>query len=129
MKTWESLGIDVSKITGQGKTTCPKCSDSRKKHKDPCLSVNIAEGVFCCHHCGWHGSLESRVYAKPNEVQEPLSEKMLAHFKERGISKETLEKLKVTMCSTYFPQIDKQKDAVCFNYYRNGELVNIKYRG
>lgn len=48
MKTWESLGIDVSKIAGQGKTTCPKCSDSRKKHKDPCLSVNIAEGVFNC---------------------------------------------------------------------------------
>lgn len=128
MKTWESLGIDVSKITGQGKTTCPKCSDSRKKYKDPCLSVNIPDGVFNCHHCGWHGSLESRVYAQPKEYGEQLSEKTLAYFNSRGISEDTLKRVKITEGKTYFPQIEKERNSIHFNYFREGNLINIKYR-
>ena len=35
-------------------TRCPKCSDLRKKRRDPCLSVKILDDgvVWNCHHCG-----------------------------------------------------------------------------
>lgn len=128
MKSWQDLGIDVSKINKQGKTTCPKCSDSRKKTNDPCLSVNIAEEVFNCHHCGWHGSLQNRIYTLPKEEGETLSEKTLAYFKSRAITEETLKQCKVTEGMTFFPQVGRERNSIHFNYYRNNHLINIKYR-
>lgn len=128
MKTWENLGIDVSRINKQGKTTCPKCSDGRKKQKDPCLSVNIEEGVYNCHHCGWHGTLNSRDYALPKEMGVNLTEKTLKYFESRGITKATLDFCKVTEGSTYFPQIEKERNAIHFNYFREKKLINVKYR-
>lgn len=41
----------------QQKTTCPQCSQERRKKRERCLSVNLAEGLWHCHHCGWQGSL------------------------------------------------------------------------
>jgi twinkle protein len=37
------------------KTTCPRCSHTRKHKDDPCLSVKIdGEGVVGnCHNCAW----------------------------------------------------------------------------
>ena len=51
--TFEENGIYVNATSGEVKTQCPKCSTSRKKSSDPCLAVNIDEGVWFCHHCGW----------------------------------------------------------------------------
>ena len=51
-------GIELKKSSGQVKTKCPKCSHDRKKKSDPCLSVNIDEGIWNCHNCGWHGSIK-----------------------------------------------------------------------
>ena len=46
----QDYGINTKgRIAGQFKTTCPKCSHGRKKKSDPCLSVNIDEGVWNCH--------------------------------------------------------------------------------
>ena len=56
--TFEENGIFLRDTSGQEKTTCPECSNSRRKSKDKCLSVNIDEGVWHCHHCGWKGSLK-----------------------------------------------------------------------
>ena len=28
----------------------------------------------------------------------------------------------------YMPQVSKERQVICFNYYRDGELINIKYR-
>ena len=39
------------------KVTCRKCSHTRKKKNDKCLSVNEAKGTFYCHHCHWTGNL------------------------------------------------------------------------
>jgi twinkle protein len=58
-RTWEELGIDVKgKTSGQGSTTCPKCSEYRKKKKAPCLSVDLDNGLYHCNHCSWSGSLK-----------------------------------------------------------------------
>ena len=46
-----NLGIRLRRRSGSEKTTCPKCSESRRNKKDPCLSVNITNGEFNCHNC------------------------------------------------------------------------------
>lgn len=127
MKTWQSLGIDISRINGQGKTTCPQCSAERHKLNDPCLSVNVTEGVYNCHHCGWAGGLKEK-YSVPQNIGNELTEKTTAYFESRGISKATLDKAKVTEETVYFPQVLKERKAIRFNYFRNGKLTNIKYR-
>ena len=45
--------------TGQVYTTCPLCSHTRKKAKDPCFSVNLDDGVFHCWHCDVEGKLKT----------------------------------------------------------------------
>tara|TARA_B100001964_G_scaffold148276_1_gene163388 strand:- start:668 stop:2809 length:2142 start_codon:yes stop_codon:yes gene_type:complete len=58
MKTFADFGIHINEIKGGNqKTTCPKCSHTRQKNTEPCLSVNHDEGVYYCHHCDWKGSL------------------------------------------------------------------------
>ena len=48
------------RTTGNHKITCPECSASRRKKKDPCLSVTVkADGaVWKCHHCDWKGCVK-----------------------------------------------------------------------
>ena len=40
---------------GQRYGVCPRCSATRKKKRDPCLSVKIESDkvLVCCHHCQW----------------------------------------------------------------------------
>ena len=59
MKTFEDFGIKLPSKgrSGQVHTQCPSCSSQRRKKKAACLSVNIDEGVWLCHHCGWAGTL------------------------------------------------------------------------
>lgn len=132
----QELGIDTSKIKKQGKTTCPKCSHKRKSKKDPCLSVNIESGLYRCHNCGWYGSVfkktekEIREYKKPVFVNRTeLSKNVVDWFFTRGIRQQTLIDLKVTESNDYMPQLQRSVQCINFNYFRGGELVNIKYRG
>ena len=53
--SFEEVGIYLRNTSGQEKTKCPECSPNRRKKADPCLSVNIDEGIWNCHHCGWKG--------------------------------------------------------------------------
>ena len=53
----------------------------------------------------------------------------LEWFERRGISQATLERNKVTVRKVWFPQTKDERLAFCFPYYRDGELVNVKYRG
>jgi twinkle protein len=97
-----NLGIKLRRRSGTEKTTCPKCSESRRNKKDPCLSVNITEGVYNCHNCGWKGNVKSferkdsrKNYQKPSQdmlKQMELSEKVVNYFGTRGISEATLKK-------------------------------------
>lgn len=141
MKTWADFGLDIPPTAGgEYHTTCPQCSAERRKKTARCLSVNVEEGVWICHHCGWTGTLKEG--ARRNEIhwQKPrwrkpeprplvdLPEKMLAWFRDRGISQETLRRFKVTAAKVYMPQVEDTVSAVMFPYYRGGELVNAKYR-
>ena len=132
---FSDLGIDIktSKTIGEYYTTCPKCSNDRKKKRVKCLSVNLESKVFFCNHCGWKGGLKPerivKQYFKPVWTNNTsLSDKVVQWFKARGISQQTLIYSKVTEQQEWMPQVEKKVNCICFNYFRNGELVNTKYR-
>jgi twinkle protein len=136
MKTFEDYGIHVNGTEyGETHTTCPECSSSRKKKNHKCLSVNVTEEVWTCHHCGWTGSLSNGngngvIYKalpaviKPNkkpdfEYSSDLPEKVYRYLvDQRCIPENVLKRNKV--CS--------ENGAILFPYIKDGECVNIKYR-
>lgn len=69
-----------------------------------------------------------KAYVKPVLKDGQISAKWLQWFNERGISGKTLQDFKVTMANEWMPKAKSVVDAICFNYYRDGELVNVKYR-
>ena len=134
--TFHDNGIQIKKNSGQVKTKCPKCSYGRKKKSDPCLSVNIDEGIWNCHNCGWKGTLkqndymEKTVFVRPKKLIKisKYSDGMIKYFAKRGISEKTLIDNKVSEGMEYMPQVQSERNTIQFNYYKNSELINIKYR-
>ena len=123
------IQIPPGKITGQVYTQCPKCSHDRKKKLNKCLSVNIDQGLWHCHHCAWTGSLTKKKYILPKwENKTELPEKIIDWFLQRNIKQETLILMKITASTEWMPQVEANRNAICFNYFRDEELVNIKYR-
>jgi twinkle protein len=128
-------GLDVGKSQG----TCPLCSSSRKPEnkKAKCASYDWERGLGTCHNCDNSFQLHTykrkgraeRDYIKP-EVQKvkAVVDKTLEWFNTRGISKNTLDDLKVSTGKEYMPQTGKPENTIQFNYYVGGELTNIKYR-
>ena len=128
-------GLEAGKTQG----TCPLCSSSRKpEHKKAkCSSYDWERGLGTCHNCNKSYQLHTyqrkgkteREYIKPDYGHKhPVIDKTLEWFKTRGISKDTLDDLKVSTGSEYMPQTSKQENTIQFNYYVGGDLVNVKYR-
>jgi twinkle protein len=134
---FHEYGIIIKRASGQVKTKCPKCSHERKKKNETCLSVNIDEGVWNCHNCGWNGSLkkqnsymENKTYIIPKE-KESISQypvNVLEWFADRGISEQTIKENRIVIDMEYMPQMNKEVNTIQFNYYRDSKLINIKYR-
>ncbi len=107
-------------------TICSVCNPYRKKKSDKCMSINTESGVFLCHHCGHSGKDKSiagdyQPPAKPLDLKLPdsgLPESVSDFFKDRGISQTILKRNK----------IGYKNSAIIFPYFRNGKVVNIKYR-
>jgi twinkle protein len=133
-----NLGIKLRRRSGQEKTTCPQCSESRRNKKDTSLSVNITEGTYNCHHCGWKGSVKhfqqkerKKQFDKPDQSMLKsisLNEKVIAYAKGRGISEETLKRFMIHAKEDWMPQTQKKERCIVFPYIRGGELINAKYR-
>lgn len=121
------LGIDLrNKWSGEVKTTCPKCAHQRKKKNDPSLGVNIDDGVWKCHHCGWSGSVNQ--YVRPEARPELKSDKIFTYFTNRAIVPETVSKFKISEGVEWMPQDQKEHKVICFNYYLEDDLINIKFK-
>lgn len=134
MKTFSDYNIRIpSGASGQVKVICPQCTPHLRKAKNKNskdLSVDTIKGIWNCHNCGWTGSLgkEEKIYKKPTTVELPLSAKVIAYFKGRGINENTLKFFGITEKMEWMPQDEKEVNCVLFPYIRNKQWVNIKYR-
>lgn len=137
MKSFGDFGIDLRGRTGtEIKTTCPKCSQERKKKAYPCLNVNTEKGVWHCWHCDWSGTLAGgvwqapkiqKVYSKP-AIKDGIARVWHDWLVSRGITPETIKRNKLANTTVYMPQVEREVDAVGFPYWMSGELFNVKYR-
>jgi len=126
----------------EGKTqgVCPLCSSDRKPEnkKAKCASYDWERGLGTCHNCNKTFQLHSyqrkgasdKVYVRPNtpDFIEEVSTNVEKWFDGRGISKESLKKLKVTEGSEFMPQTGQMENTIHFNYFIGDQLINVKYR-
>ena len=131
MADFRDLGIQLKGNRNQQKVMCPNCRKlGKENYKDTCLSVNISEGIYNCHKCGWNGKvkqqkdyiLETKIYKKPERKNmKRLTEQGKKFLLSRGITEEVIENNKI-ISST-----DNRN--IIFPYLRNGEITNFKTRG
>lgn len=137
----------LSGRSGQVKVRCPFCDEMRSDKRDKSLSIDATTYLYHCHYCQASGVLRSKMgeilskdqrnfqpkkkpYSKPTKkinTDKRYSESFLSWFQGRCISEDTLRKAKVTQETEVMPNVGKT-GVVAFNYYLNGELVNIKFR-
>lgn len=152
---FSAFGIDIPiGRRGKIKMFCPQCHETRRNKRDKSLSVNIDTGMFNCHYCGFagcavvHDEQDKQEWMKrqpwynpsPLKRQKPqykkpkatgnstLSPRLIAYFASRGISADTLEAFRITEGKEWMPQKNVEANTVQFNYYREGQLVNTKFR-
>ena len=58
----------------------------------------------------------------------PVDTKVEGWFKTRGISKGTLNDLKISEGEEWMPQTSKKENTIKFNYFMGDQLINVKYR-
>jgi twinkle protein len=135
-------GIQFKMRGDEAVSNCPFCPDKDRK-----FSVNVKSGAYRCFHensCGVSGSfvdLQKRFgdqpkrlnekspfisskkpknYAKPKTVIAPVSSPVMEYLeKTRSFTKETI---------SYFKIGAKGEDTVEIPFYKDGILVNVKYR-
>ena len=129
--------VDQFHFTESTRVACPYCSHERKKGKSKDMTLTRKQDgavVFHCHHCQTSGSVQPEQERKLSAVPNPIivSNKLQTqHYDwlaERGISKQTADKMKLFASEKYFSKLGKSADAIGFPYYRNGALVAAKYR-
>lgn len=123
----------------QQKVLCPQCSSNRKKSDEPCLSVNIEQGVCNCKNCGWstgvnggvriaeHFVKKEYVLPKYNPEKWQLNKETIEYFKTRGISASTLKNNQIGSVLGSFHKGDEQENIISFPYIKD-KIVNVKYR-
>ena len=129
--------IDVQK-NGENQMICPECSASRNKKTDKCFSFNLSKGAGRCNHCQIV-LVEKKDFEPKNvkiEFKRPkiielskYTDNCLKFFKSRLISEKTLLELKVRESIEWMPKAESEIPIIQFNYFRNGELINVKSRG
>lgn len=136
----EEYHIEVNK-NGENQMPCPVCSPHRKKKTVKCFSYNLNKGAGYCNHCNislvekkefepkYVKTIYKRPVAKKIESGTKYSPDVLKFFSARKISENTLLRFKVTEGIEWMPKAQANINTIQFNYFRNNELINIKYRG
>ena len=134
MKTFEDYGINTKRSSGKEKLQCPECTPTRRNKRDKSLSVDHDKQVWNCHNCGWAGGLkpdtvkQEKEYTLPVENNSGVSDKVLQWFEGRGISKATVMHFNTGEERSYMPAVGDHRNCITFPYYRDGKLINVKYR-
>ena len=116
------------------RSICPECSHNRKKKTDKCLHWDVGGKRGFCHNCATsfyeYSPFEPKEYVCPEWKNiTRLSDKAVKYFEGRMISQDTLVKMKVYSDEEFMPQIGAKVEAICFPYFSNDKLINIKFRG
>ena len=128
------------------------------KEKTASFNVSNDKGIYKCFGCGRSGdviqfimehenksyyesikfladkynieleSFNQKKYDRPVQRLTKLSESVIKYFEDRKISNNTLLRFNVTESVEWMPKAQAEVRAICFNYYRDEELINIKYR-
>jgi len=132
--------FNVFGIASKAKTsTCPKCSEHRKKKNDKCMSVFWDTGLGQCNHCGETIQLHTykskeqpeKEYVKPilSLIKPSYSDELIKYSLDiRGISESTLKRFKITEAKEWMPKAKGVVNCILFNYYVDNILTNVKYR-
>lgn len=73
---------------------------------------------------------ESKEIVRPIPRVEKISKEFIDNFeKKRKISNNTLLRFGISEGFEWMPKAKKEVKVICFNYVKDGELVNIKFRG
>lgn len=128
--------LDLRKVSGDELSTCPKCSHTRKGSNKSlkCLSWNHDKTAGYCHHCKTTFVIQKdfeprKEYKRPEwQNNTKLSDKVVRWFEGRGITQFSLRRANITEGMEFMPQEGKPMNTIQFNYFRGGELINIKYR-
>lgn len=116
------------------RSICPECSHNRKKKTDKCLKWDKAKNRGYCHNCNTsffeYRPHEAKEYVCPKWTNKTeLTDKAVRYFESRMIRQEVLIKMRVYTDNEFMPQFSKEVDVICFPYFFNDKLINIKYRG
>ncbi len=135
VSTKETYEIEPRK-SGENPMPCPACADHHPKNaKRKCFSWNDQKKTGRCHRCEasfveFRPKVRETVYIKPDfNDQTKLSDDHLKYFHGRMISNEALNKGGVYSGRQFMPQLEKEVPVVCFPFFDQGELINVKYRG
>jgi twinkle protein len=126
------IDFDQSK---KARYKCPECADGRKNSKAKDLEYYPDTQRAYCFHCSTtlyeYKPFESaQVYTVPEwKNKTALSDKSVKYFEGRMISQSTLVEMKVYSDTEWMPQFQKEMEVICFPFFRNKKLINIKYRG
>lgn len=140
--SWSDLGV----VHGVGRTSavCPICSKHRKpeNRNQKCLSINFDYKNAECNHKGEIFILrddsfkketirheKKKEYARPkSEPDQRIPEDLLSFLFDRGFTIDVIQRNKLGHDKKKFKKAGKVMPCVSFPYYKDGELVGIKYR-
>lgn len=113
---------------------CPECSHTRKKKSDKCMAWDNKGKRGYCHNCETsffeYSPYEPKQYNYPEwKNLTKLTDKAVKYFEGRMISQKTLNKMRVYSDNEFMPQFVSVMEVMCFPYFYNDKLINIKYRG
>lgn len=91
-------------------------------------AIEVIAGMYNIHLAKEDEAPSKRNYVRPAFKDLGLSIDVVDFFKGRYINEQTLKSLKVTQVAEWMPKAKDVVMAICFNYFRDNELVNIKYR-
>mgnify|MGYP003121810660 FL=1 len=116
---------------GANRIRCPKCSDSRRKKHEKCMSVTVYDDrtTYQCHHCDFSGAFAHRQEEyKPVSIQKVKVKQELSYLNRRKISEDTIKKYGVFVSEKFFPSAQKKMQCIGFPYHNEGEVYAVKYR-
>jgi len=126
------IDFDQSK---KARYKCPECADGRKNKTAKDLEYYPDTQRAYCFHCSTtlyeYKPFESaHVYDVPVwKNKTSLTDKSVKYFESRMISQSTLIGMKIYSDNEWMPQFQKEIEVICFPFFRNDKLINIKFRG